>query len=69
MIPPADYVSSMHSRASEGPETMALLDKQITHLKEEMLMVETLLEKMRLQHALLKVQLKDLAVLRERLTR
>lgn len=68
VIPQANYLSSMNVRPAEGAETMLLLDKQINHLKEEMRMVETLLEKMQLQHALLKAQLQDVSVLRDRMT-
>lgn len=67
MIPQADCIGSIHSRASEiEAETMALVDKQIDHLKQEMLMVETLLHKMQHEHDLLKVQLKDLMLLRKK---
>lgn len=71
VIPQANYLSSMNVRPGEGAlstGTMLLLDKQISHLKEEMRMVETLLEKMQLQHALLKAQLQDVSVLRDRMT-
>ncbi|KAL1802374.1 hypothetical protein ACET3Z_031021 [Daucus carota] len=67
VVPQANYLSSMNVGPAEEAKTMLLLDKQISHLKEEMLMVETLLEKMQLQHALLKAQLQD--VLRDRMNR
>lgn len=55
--------------ASErGAEAMALVDKRISHLKEEMLMVEIVLEKLQHEHALLKVQLNDLTRLRNQHT-
>lgn len=68
VVPQANYLNSMNVRPTEGAETMLLLDKQISHLKEELRMVETLLEKMQLQHALLKAQLQDLSVLRNHMT-
>ncbi|KAG9144251.1 hypothetical protein Leryth_025141 [Lithospermum erythrorhizon] len=57
IIPQGDF---MNKRNGGDAETAAVLDRQITHLKEEMVMVETLLDKMRQEHALLKIKLKDL---------
>lgn len=48
------------TRIDRRAETVSLLNKQIDHLKEEMLIVETLLEKMRHEHDMLTVQLKKL---------
>ncbi|XP_071715680.1 protein VASCULAR ASSOCIATED DEATH 1, chloroplastic [Rutidosis leptorrhynchoides] len=48
------------NRINRRAETVTLLNKQIDHLKEEMLIVETVLEKMRHEHDMLSVQLKKL---------
>ncbi|PWA41786.1 GRAM domain family protein [Artemisia annua] len=48
------------TRIDRRAETVTLLNKQMEHLKEEMLIVETLLEKMRHEHDMLSVQLKKL---------
>lgn len=60
VISESDWMGS--TRNERRVETMALLDKQVSNLKEEMLMVETLLEKMRHEHEVLTVQLKKLLV-------
>lgn len=57
IVPQGDH---MYKRNVGDAETAAMLDRQISHLKEEMLMVETLLDKMQQEHALLKMKLKDL---------
>lgn len=49
-----------NGRIDRRAETVSLLNKQMDHLKEEMLIVETLLEKMRHEHDMLTVQLKNL---------
>ncbi|KAJ0803264.1 putative GRAM domain, PH-like domain superfamily, VASt domain-containing protein [Helianthus annuus] len=48
------------ARIDRRAETVTLLNKQMDHLKEEMLIVETLLEKMRHEHDMLSVQVKKL---------
>ncbi|GFY92726.1 hypothetical protein Acr_08g0011220 [Actinidia rufa] len=51
LIPQADYASISCSVSERMPETMmAYLEKRIHHLKDEMLMVETALEKMHQEH-------------------
>ncbi|KAI3804248.1 hypothetical protein L1987_25648 [Smallanthus sonchifolius] len=49
-----------NTRIDRRAETVTLLNKQMDHLKEEMLIVETLLEKMRHEHDMLSVQVKKL---------
>ncbi|KAA8520438.1 hypothetical protein F0562_014694 [Nyssa sinensis] len=58
VIPQAHCTSN--ALGDRGAETVAWLEKRMHHLKDEMHMVETLLEKMRHENALLKAQLKDL---------
>ncbi|KAK3018402.1 hypothetical protein RJ639_004701 [Escallonia herrerae] len=65
VVPQAHCVSIPGGEGERGSETMLFLDKQISHLKEEMLIVETLLGKMQHEHSLLKRQLNDLVLLRE----
>ncbi|XAR63265.1 hypothetical protein NMG60_11023147 [Bertholletia excelsa] len=60
LVPQADYNSPACSLSERMPETMAWLEKRIQHLKDEILMFETLLEKMQQDHIFLKAQLKDL---------
>ncbi|PSS24104.1 Protein VASCULAR ASSOCIATED DEATH 1 like [Actinidia chinensis var. chinensis] len=61
LIPQADYASTSCSVSERMPETMmAYLEKRIQHLKDEMLMVETALEKMHQEHTFFKTKLKDL---------
>ncbi|XP_076906475.1 protein VASCULAR ASSOCIATED DEATH 1, chloroplastic-like [Bidens hawaiensis] len=50
------------ARIDRRAETVTLLNKQMDHLKEEMLIVETLLEKMRHEHDMLSVQVKKLTL-------
>ncbi|KAB2052193.1 hypothetical protein ES319_A12G103100v1 [Gossypium barbadense] len=58
---PVTYMSSVGGGASERQaEAVAWLEKQIHELKEQMAMVESLLERMRHEHAALKAQLKQL---------
>lgn len=57
LVPHLDYSSSSSERKYE---MMAWMDKRIQYFKEEMLMVESLIEKMRHEHKLLKAQLDDL---------
>lgn len=56
----SDTAWMSNARIDRRAETVSLLNKQIDHLKEEMLIVETLLEKMRHEHDMLTVQLKNL---------
>ncbi|KAL7254186.1 hypothetical protein ACSBR1_008565 [Camellia fascicularis] len=64
LIPQPDYMSTMCSLSERMPETMAWVEKRIDHLKDEMHMIETLLEKMQHKHTFLKAQLKDLEYFR-----
>ncbi|KAK8321653.1 hypothetical protein V6Z11_A12G115800 [Gossypium hirsutum] len=58
---PVTYMSSVGGGASERQaEAVAWLEKQIHELKEQMAMVESLLERMRHEHAALKARLKQL---------
>lgn len=67
VISQADYYSGSTARSSGATaEIAALLDKQISHLKEEMVIVETLLEKMKHEHLQLREKLKDLTLLRKK---
>ncbi|CAI9765146.1 unnamed protein product [Fraxinus pennsylvanica] len=65
LIPQAEGMSGMY-RGGDRAETLTLLDKQMKILKEEMHVVEALLEKMQHEHTLLKRKLKDLEILRNR---
>lgn len=56
----SDTTWMSNTRIDRRGETVNLLNKQMEHLKEEMLIVETLLEKMRHEHDMLTVQLKKL---------
>ncbi|CAL5411222.1 unnamed protein product [Camellia sinensis] len=64
LIPQPDYMSTMCSLSERMPETMAWVEKRIGHLKDEMHVIETLLEKMQHEHTFLKAQLKDLEYFR-----
>ncbi|XP_054781442.1 protein VASCULAR ASSOCIATED DEATH 1, chloroplastic-like isoform X2 [Prosopis cineraria] len=57
---PTDYVNRMEYGVSRSASDIAWLEKRIHFLKDEMYMIETRLERMRYEHALLKKQLKDL---------
>ncbi|KAL3516853.1 hypothetical protein ACH5RR_023755 [Cinchona calisaya] len=65
VIPQADWMYSLKRGASERDGEIALLDKQIKHLKEELHMVETRLELMQHEYALLKLKLSDLELIRK----
>ncbi|GKB93329.1 protein vascular associated death 1, chloroplastic, partial [Tanacetum coccineum] len=56
----SDTAWMSNTRIDRRAETVTLLNKQMDHLKEEMLIVETLLEKMRHEHDMSSVQLKKL---------
>ncbi|XP_019188528.1 PREDICTED: protein VASCULAR ASSOCIATED DEATH 1, chloroplastic [Ipomoea nil] len=59
VISQGDYMGGMNGMGERGVETLAYIDKQVNHLKEEMLMVETMLHKMQNEYELLKVRLND----------
>lgn len=65
VIPQGDCASSMYRLGEMGVDTLSFLDKKINHLKDEMLMVETLLDKMQQEHALLKTKLGEFERLRK----
>ncbi|KAM7512181.1 hypothetical protein LguiB_011056 [Lonicera macranthoides] len=67
VISQADYYrgSTAHGGGATA-ETAALLDMQISHLKEELVIVETLLEKMKHEHLQLRDKLKDLTLFRKK---
>ncbi|KAL9682046.1 hypothetical protein QQ045_013839 [Rhodiola kirilowii] len=54
-----DYFNGMNQGLRPSPQELAWLEKRVHHLKEEMLMVESRLERMRLEHRNLKSQLED----------
>ncbi|KEH17844.1 protein VASCULAR ASSOCIATED DEATH 1, chloroplastic isoform X1 [Medicago truncatula] len=60
MNPPVDFMNRMDNGVTRSPSDIAWLEKRVHHLKDEMYMVETRLERMRYEHVLLKKQLKDL---------
>ncbi|CAL5381269.1 unnamed protein product [Camellia sinensis] len=64
LIPQPDYMSTTCSLSERMPGTMAWVEKRIDHLKDEMHVIETLLEKMRHEHTFLKAQLEDLEYFR-----
>ncbi|XP_059313012.1 protein VASCULAR ASSOCIATED DEATH 1, chloroplastic [Lycium ferocissimum] len=66
VIPQGDFAGSMYRLGETGVDTLAFLDKKINHLKDEMLMVETLLDKMQQEHTLLKTKLEEFEHLRRR---
>ncbi|KAH1137860.1 hypothetical protein AAZX31_10G113600 [Glycine max] len=60
MNTPVDIMNRMNNEVTRSPSDIAWLEKRIHHLKDEMYMVESRLERMRYEHLLLKKQLKDL---------
>lgn len=64
VIPQGYCASSIYRLGETGVDTLSFLDKKINHLKDEMLMVETLLDKMQQEHTLLKTKLKEFEHLR-----
>ena len=60
MNTPVDITNRMNNEVTRSPSDIAWLEKRIHHLKDEMYMVESRLERMRYEHLLLKKQLKDL---------
>ncbi|CAH9147297.1 unnamed protein product [Cuscuta epithymum] len=61
LIPQGDCIrSSMNGMDERRAETFSFMDKQISHLKEEMGLVETVLDKMQTEYGLLKVKLAEL---------
>ncbi|CAN4125954.1 unnamed protein product [Withania somnifera] len=65
VIPQGDSASSVYRFRETGVDTLNFLDKKINHLRDEMLMVETLLDKMQQEHTLLKTKLKEFEHLRK----
>ncbi|KAK4269944.1 hypothetical protein QN277_023036 [Acacia crassicarpa] len=57
---PTEYMNRVEYEVGRSPSDIAWLEKRIHFLKDEMYMVESRLERMRYEHALLKKQLKDL---------
>ncbi|KAK7277158.1 hypothetical protein RIF29_18309 [Crotalaria pallida] len=57
---PVDYMNKLENGMTRSPSDIAWMEKRIHHLKDDIYMVETRLERMRYEHALLKKQLKDL---------
>ncbi|XP_074272989.1 protein VASCULAR ASSOCIATED DEATH 1, chloroplastic-like [Silene latifolia] len=61
VIPRADHLTSVgYGSGQRAAEAMVWMDKRVHLLKDEMLMVEAQLERMRHEHVLLEAQLKDL---------
>ncbi|KAK7386142.1 hypothetical protein VNO78_26144 [Psophocarpus tetragonolobus] len=60
MNTPVDFINRMNNEETRSASDIAWLEKRIHHLKDEMYMVESRLERMRYEHLLLKKQLKDL---------
>lgn len=60
MNPPVDFMNKMDNGVTRSSSEIAWLEKRVHHLKDEMDMVETRLERMRYEHALLKKQINDL---------
>lgn len=54
-----DYFNEMNQGLRPSPQELAWMENRIHHLKEEMIMVESRLERMRLEHKHLKSQLED----------
>ncbi|KAJ8565563.1 hypothetical protein K7X08_008139 [Anisodus acutangulus] len=65
VIPQVDFGSSMYRLGGPGVDTLAFLNRKINHLKDEMLMAETLLDKMQQEHTLLKTKLEEFENLRK----
>ncbi|XP_055817565.1 protein VASCULAR ASSOCIATED DEATH 1, chloroplastic [Solanum dulcamara] len=65
VISQGDSASSMYRLGETAFDTLSFLDKKINHLKDEMLMVETLLDKMQQEHTLLKTKLEEFEHLRK----
>ncbi|RDX63043.1 Protein VASCULAR ASSOCIATED DEATH 1, chloroplastic, partial [Mucuna pruriens] len=60
MNTPVDLTNRMENGGTTSPSDIAWLEKRIHHLKDEMYMVESRLERMRYEHSLLKKKIKDL---------
>ncbi|KAL9303595.1 hypothetical protein ACSQ67_020858 [Phaseolus vulgaris] len=60
MNTPVEFMNTMNSGMTRNPSDIAWMEKRIHHLKDEMYMVESRLERMRYEHSVLKKQLKDL---------
>ncbi|KAI3919140.1 hypothetical protein MKW98_016693 [Papaver atlanticum] len=68
VISQVDYMNSFGNNGGDKAEAVAWLEKRIHHLKDEMLIVETRLEKMRHEHLLLKTYLTGLEQFKSRKT-
>ncbi|VFQ75804.1 unnamed protein product [Cuscuta campestris] len=55
----------VHGMERRGTETLGFIENQVNHLKEEMVMVETMLDKMQSQYGLLKAKLTELEQIRK----
>ncbi|XP_045788177.1 protein VASCULAR ASSOCIATED DEATH 1, chloroplastic-like isoform X1 [Trifolium pratense] len=62
MNTPVEFMNKMDNGVTRNPSDIAWLEKRVHYLKDEMYMVETRLERMRYEHALIKKQLKDLDI-------
>ncbi|CAJ1938651.1 unnamed protein product [Sphenostylis stenocarpa] len=60
MNTPVDFMNRMNNEMTRNPSDIAWMEKRIHHLKDEMYMVESRLERLHYEHSLLKKQLKDL---------
>ncbi|ESW06463.1 hypothetical protein PHAVU_010G049900 [Phaseolus vulgaris] len=60
MNTPVEFMNTMNNGMTRNPSDIAWMEKRIHHLKDEMYMVESRLERMRYEHSVLKKQLKDL---------
>ncbi|XP_020223639.1 protein VASCULAR ASSOCIATED DEATH 1, chloroplastic isoform X1 [Cajanus cajan] len=60
MNTPVEFTNRMDSGVTRSPSDIAWMEKRIHHLKDEMYMVESRLERMRYEYSLLKKQLNDL---------
>ncbi|PHT60273.1 hypothetical protein CQW23_02636 [Capsicum baccatum] len=65
VIRQGDCASSMYQLGETGVDTLSFLDRKINHLKDEMLMVEVLLDKMKQEYTLLETKLKEFEHLRK----
>lgn len=65
VISQADHASAKIGGGVRDSETTALLDNWIQRLKNELIFIDSQLDKMRNEHQLLKAQLKDLELLRK----
>ncbi|KAF8380583.1 hypothetical protein HHK36_028071 [Tetracentron sinense] len=66
IISQTEYMYGIGSGEGDRAEAISWLEKRVHHLKDEMLMVEARMEKMRHEHLLLKAHLQDLELLKKR---